>query len=180
MDSVKKSIGRERARKVVIVLVLIGSLLPALALNIGVNAQDAGWSGPLPKLNRTFPSLSALLLCQTWSLFSSISPFNYTMHFEVELDDGQVVPLRDYQKEAAGKWQSVLFHNEQKTELNLYSDRNALREYMEYLIWTNGINPDWIVHRTIFIRSRMVLPRDQAAVAGKHYGPETISVIENY
>lgn len=167
-------------RKAAIVLVLIGSLLPPLALNTGLNAQDAGWSGPLLKLNRQFPSFGALLLCQTWSLFASISPFNYTMHFEVELTDGQIVPLHDYQKEAAGKWESVFFHNEQKTELNLYGDRDALRQYMEYLIWSNDLDPARIVRRCIFIRYRMVLPRDQAALAGTHYGPETISVIENY
>jgi len=169
-----------RVRKVAIVLLLLGSLWPPLAVNIGQNAQNAGWSGPILKLNRPFPSFSALMLCQLWTLFSSISPFNYRMYFQVELTDGQVVPLRDLQKEAAGKWESVLFHNEPKTWLNLYSDRNALRQYMEYLIRTNGLDPAWVVRRTIFLRYRRVLHRDQAAVAGAYYGPEETSVLDDY
>ena len=169
-----------RVRKVAIVLLLLGSLWPPLAVNIGQNAQNAGWSGPILKLNQLFPSFSALMLRQLWTLFSSISPFNYRMYFQVELTDGQVVPLRDLQKEAAGKWESVLFHNEPKTWLNLYSDRNALRQYMEYLIRTNGLDPAWVVRRTIFLRYRRVLHRDQAAAAGAYYGSEETSVLDDY
>jgi len=176
----EKSTLLRRVRKVAIVLLLLGSLLPPLAVNIGQNAQNAGWSGSILKLNQPFPSFSALMLCQLWTLFSSISPFNYRMYFQVELTDGQVVPLRDLQKEAAGKWESVLFHNEPKTWLNLYSDRNALRQYMEYLIRTNGLDPAWVVRRTIFLRYRRVLHRDQAAAAGAYYGSEETSVLDDY
>ena len=169
-------------RKVAIVLLLIGSLWPSFAINIGLYAEQAGreWSQPLIKLNRPFPSFQALLLCQVWGLFGYISPFNFTMHFEVELADGRIVALRDLEKEGAGKWQSLLFHNEPKTEINLYADRRTLREYMEYLVRTNGLNPFEIVRRIIFIRYRNVLPRDQAVVAGTHYGPETKSVLDSY
>jgi hypothetical protein len=171
---------RERARKVAIVLLLVGSLLPAVLLNIGVNAQQAGWWRPLRTLKQTFPTFHALLLCQQWSLFTYISPFNYTIHFKVELIDGRTVLLRDLKKEDAGKWQSILFHNEQKTESNLYGNRYALRQYMEYLVRTNGLNPLEVTRRTIFIRYRNLLPRDQAARAGTYYGPETYSVLDSY
>ena len=180
MDLPEKNTLRKRVRKTAIVLVLLGSLLPPLAANIGMYAEEAGLSSPLLKLNRPFPSFHALLLCQLWGLFAYISPFNYTMHYEVELSDGQIVVLRDLKKESAGKWQSVLFHNESKADNNFYADRRALREYMEYLIRTNGLNPFEVVRRTIFIRYRNVLSRDQAAVAGTHYGPEMDSVLENY
>jgi hypothetical protein len=169
-----------RLRKIAIVLLLVGSLLPPLAANIGVYAQEAGLSGPVLKLNRSFPSFHALLLCQMWGLFAYISPFNYTMHYEVELSDGQIVVLRDLKKENAGKWQAVLFHNESKADNNLYADRRALREYMEYLIRTNGLNPLEVAHRTIAIHYRNVLSRDQAAEAGTHYGPEMENVLEDY
>lgn len=180
MDPLKKSMLKRRVRKVLIVLVLLGSLVPPLAVNIGQNAQNAKWSGPILKLNQPYPSFCALMLCQMWSLFSSISPFNYIMYFQVQLTDGQIVGLRDLQKEAAGKWQSVLFHNEPKTWLNLYNDRNALRQYMEYLIRTNGIDPAWIVRRTVFLRYRHVLHRDEAAAAGSYYGPEETSILDDY
>jgi hypothetical protein len=176
----EKSTLKKRVRKVAIVLLLLGSLLPPLAVNIGLNAQNAGWSGPILKLNRDFPSFSALMLCQVWTLFASMPPSNYLMYFQVELTDGQVVPLRDLQKEAAGKWESVLFYNEPKTWLNFYGDRNALRQYMEYLIRTNGLDPVWVVRRTIFVRYRQVLHRDQAVVAGTYYGPEETSVLDDY
>lgn len=180
MNLLEKSTLGERVRKTAIVLVLLGSLLAPLAANIGTYAEQAGLSGPVLKLNRSFPSFHALLLCQLWGLFAYISPFNYTMNYEVELSDGQIVALRDLKKESAGKWQSVLFHNESKADNNLYADRRALREYMEYLIRTNGLNPLEVVRRTISIRYRNVLSRDQAAVAGTHYGPEMENVLENY
>jgi hypothetical protein len=176
----EKSTLREKARKTAIVLLLLGSLVPPLATNIGLSAQNMKWSGPLPKLNRPFPSFSALMLCQIWTLFASISPFNYTINFQVRLTNGQDVALRDLQKEAAGKWESVLFHNEKKTWLNLYSDRNGMKQYMEYLIRTNALDPAWVTRRTIYLRYRAVLKRDEAAAAGAYYGPETISIIEDY
>src|ERR1700744_4544163 len=128
---------REIARKVAIVSILIGTLLPPLSMNIGAYAKQAGLSGPIPKLNRSFPSFYALLLCQMWGLFSYISPFNFTYRFQVELTDGQVQDLHDLKKEAAGRWQSLLFYNEPKADLNFYANPRALRSYMEYLIRTN-------------------------------------------
>ena len=180
MNPLEKSTLKRRVRKTAIVLLLLGSLLPPLCVNIGLNTQNAGLSGPILKLNQPFPSFGALMLCQVWALFASISPFNYTINFQVELTNTQAVALRDLQKEAAGKWESILFHNEPKTWLNLYADRNAMKQYMEYLIRTNGLDPAWVVRRTIYLRYRSVLRRDQAATAGTCYGPETISVIEDY
>ena len=176
-----KSSVRERVRKVAIVLLLLGSLLPPLAINIGQNAENAGWSGPvLNRLNQAVPSFCALMLCQLWTLFSNISPNNYTIYYQVELTNGDVAHLRDLQIEAAGKWQSVLFHNEPKVWLNLYNDRNAMRQYMEYLIRTNGLDPAWVVRRTIFLRYRHVLHRDEATAAGEYLGPEETSVFDDY
>lgn len=171
---------RENARKVAIVLALIGLLLPPLTMNTGMYAQQAGLSGPILKLNRSYPTFHALLLCQVWGLFAYISPFNYTLNYEVELTNGQVVTLHDFKKESAGRWQSILFHNEAKTDNNFYANHEALRQYMEYLIRTNDLDPAWVARRTIYLRYRNVLPRDQAAKAGTYYGPETTSVIENY
>ena len=171
---------RENARKITIVLILIGSLLPPLCMNIGAYAQQAGWSGPILKLNRQFPSFYALLLCQMWGLFSYISPFNFTYRYQVELTDGEIVTLHDFKKEAAGKWQSILFHNEPKADLNFYANPHALRNYMEYLIRTNGFDPAWIVRRTIYLHYQSVLPRAQATAMGTHYGPETDRVNDSY
>jgi len=165
-----------------IVLLLLGLCLPSLATNIGFYAKQAGWkwSQPLIQLNRPFPSFQALLLSQEWGLFAHVSPFNFNMHFEVKLTDGRVLPLRDLKKESAGKWQSLLFHNEPNTEINLYGNPWTLRQYMEYLVRTNGLNPHEIARRTILIRSRNVLSRDQAAIAGTHYEPERNRVLESY
>src|ERR1700726_1525854 len=169
---VEKSTFRRRVRKAAIVLLLLGLSVPPLLFNISANAEQAGWSGPLLKFSQPLPSLSALLLCQRWTLFSQMSPFNFTMHFEVELTDGRMVQLRDLDKERAGKWQSILFHNEPKTELNLYSDPGAQRRYLEYLVRTNDLDPTEIARRVIYIRYQNVFPRDQAAGAGAHYAPE--------
>jgi hypothetical protein len=171
---------REIARKIAIVSILIGTLLPPLSMNIGAYAQQAGFSGPVLKLNRPFPSFYALLLCQMWGLFSYISPFNFTIHYRVELNDGQVVDLHDFKKEAAAKWQSILFHNEPKADLNFYSNPRSMRNYMEYLIRTNGVDSASVARRTIYIHYSNVLSRDQAAAARTHYGPETDRVLDSY
>jgi hypothetical protein len=171
---------REGARKIAIVLIVIGSLLPPLCMNIGAYAQQAGLSGPILKLNRPFPSFYALLLCQMWGLFSYISPFNFIIRYQVELTDGQIVNLRDFKKEAAGEWQSILFHNEPKADLNFYSNPRAMRDYMEYLIRTNGLDPTGVRHRTISLHYWTVLSREEAAAAGKHYGPEADRVLDSY
>jgi len=171
---------RQNARKIAIVLVVIGSLMPPLCMNIGAYAAQAGFSGPIVQLNRQFPSFYALLLCQMWGLFSYISPFNFTIHYQVELSDGQLLDLHDFKKEAAGKWESVLFHNEPKADLNFYANPRAMRDYMEYLIRTNGIDATWVTHRTIYLHYRMVLSREQSAAEGTHYGPETDRVLDSY
>lgn len=172
---IEKSTLREKVRKTAIVVLLLGSLVPTFLLNIGMNVK-----APVSKLNRSFLSFRALLLCQHWTLFGYIVPFNFTMHFEVELRDGRIVALRDLKKERAGKWQPLLFHNERKTALNLYANRPALRRYMEYLIRTNGVDFSQVTRRTIFIRYRNVFPRKQASAAAAYYGPETKHVLENY
>jgi hypothetical protein len=177
---VEKNFRRERARKAAIVLLLLCLLLPPFLVNIGSNAEQAGWPGPLQKLNWPLPSLQALLLCQQWTLFSRMSPFNFKMRFQVQLTDGQVVLLRDLDKERAGKWESVLFHNEPKSELNLYSDPGSQRSYLEYLVRTNGLEPEWITQRTIYITYQNIFPREQAAKAGTYYGPDTNFVLDTY
>jgi hypothetical protein len=180
VDANKVQPCKEIARKITIVLIVIGSLLPPLSMNIGAYAQQAGLSGPIVKLNRQFPSFYALLLCQMWGLFSYISPFNFTYRFQVELADGQLADLHDFKKEAAGKWESILFHNEPKADLNFYANPRALRNYTEYLIRTNGFDPASVTRRTIYIHYWNVLPRDQVAAAGTYYGPVTDRVIDSY
>jgi hypothetical protein len=180
MEPNEKPTLKEKTRKILIIVVLIGSLLPPLAANIGLAARSLKWSGPILQLDRPYPAFSALMLCQLWTLFSSISPFNYTLHCQVQLTDGQVGDVVDLQREAAGKWESILFHNEPKVWLNLYNDRNAMRQYMEYLIRTNGLYPEWVTRRTIFLRYRAVLHRSEAEAAGTYFGPETFGVLEDY
>lgn len=180
MDVHKVQRGKEIARKIAIVLIVIGSLMPPLCMNIGSYAQQAGFSGPILQLNRQFPSFFALLLCQMWGLFSYISPFNFTINYRVELNSGQIVDLHDFKKEAAGKWQSILFHNESKADLNFYSNPRAMREYMEYLIRTNGLYANEVARRTIYLRYRSVLTREQAAEAGTHYTAEGERVLDSY
>jgi hypothetical protein len=172
--------GREKVRRISIVTLVIALLLPPFLTNVGSNAAEAHWSGLLPKLNQPFPSLQALLLCQQWTLFSRMSPFNFTIHYQVQLKDGTVMELRDVDKERAGKWEPVLFHNEQKMELNLYSDPTSQRLYLEYLARTDGIDPNDIADRTIYIHYQNILPREQAAKEGTHYGPEANFVLDNY
>lgn len=171
---------REKARKTFIILLMVATLAPVFVVNIGVNAEQVKWAAPLAKLNQPIPSLQALLLCQQWTLFSQMSPFNFTFLFAVQLQDGQTIVLRDLDKEQAGKWRSVFFHNEQKTELNMYSDPSSQRRYLEYLTRTNGIDPLTIAHRTIYLRYQSVFPRQQAAQAGTYYGPETDYVLDTY
>jgi len=151
-----------------------------LLVNIGVNAEQAKWSKAVAKLNQPVPFLQALLLCQQWTLFNQMSPFNFRMQFQVELTNGQVVQLRDLDKERAGKWESVFFHNEPKAELNLYTDPASQRRYLEYLARTNGLYPEWIARRTVYIHYQNVFSREQSAIAGTHYGPEADFVLDTY
>jgi hypothetical protein len=151
-----------------------------LCMNIGAYSAQAGLSGPIVRLNRSFPSFYALLLCQMWGLFSYISPFNFTYRYQVELTDGRIEDLHDFKKEEAGKWQSILFYNEPKADLNFYSNPHALRAYMEYLIRTNGFDPASVARRTIYLHYWNVLPRDQTAATGTHYGPAIDRVLDSY
>lgn len=176
----KKSDLRDRLRKVAILLLLLGLMVPTLLFNIGANAEQAGWSGRIVKLSEPSQFLTALLLCQRWTLFSEMASFNFTMHFEVELRDGRMVQLLDLDKERAGKWQSIVFPNEPKAELNLYSDRSAQRRYLEYLVRSNALDPARIVRRVIYIRYQNIFPRDQASVIGTHYGPDTRYALDSY
>jgi len=171
---------REAVRKTVIVLCMLALLLPVFLTNIGSNAERAGWATPLPKLNQQLPSLQALLLCQQWTLFSEIAPFNFTFQFEVELLNGERVILRDLDKERAGDWLTILFHNEPKTELNLYTEPEAQRRYLEYLVWTNGIDQEQVAQRKIYIRYQNIHPRDQAATEGTYFGPDEYYALDIY
>ena len=60
------------------------------------------------------------------------------------------------------------------------SNPRAMRDYMEYLIRTNGLNPTEVRHRTISLHYWTVLSREEAAAAGKHYGPEADRVLDSY
>ena len=166
---------RETIRKTAIVSILIGLLIPPFLLNLGVAVK-----GRLSYLSQGFSPFRELLLSQQWTLFGYVVPFNFTIQFEVELRDGRVVVLRDLVKDRAGKWQPVLFHNEQKTQLNLYANRPALRHYFEYLIWLNEIDPSQVVRRTIYLRYRDVFPRNKATAAGTYFGPESKYVLDQF
>jgi hypothetical protein len=116
--------------------------------------------------------LDALLLRQQWTLFTYISPFNYTTHFEVVLKDGSTWPLHDSVPQHATGWKGILFHSESKIQNNLYGYPAGHRRYLEYLIRRNGINPAEVSQRIIYIRYRNLLSRSEAAEAGTHYSPE--------
>ena len=176
----EKNALRESVRKTAIVLCLLALLLPVFLINVGLNADGGKWPGPFAKLNQPIPSLQALLLCQQWTLFSSIAPFNFTFQLEVETVDGERMILRDLEKERAGKWQTILFHNEPKLELNLYSEPESQRRYLEYLVRTNGIDPAQIARRTIYLRYQNIYPRDQAAQLGTYFGEDAYYTLDNY
>lgn len=170
-----KNARQEAIRKTVIVVLLVGSLIPPLLFNLGVASQ-----GRFPNFKQRFGFFRALLLCQQWTLFGYVVPFNFTLNFEVELRDGRIVVLRDLIKDRWGKWQPILFHNERKAQLNLYGNRAAQRHYLEYLIWLNRIDRSEVTRRTVYLRFRDVLPRDKAAAAGKYFGPEKSYVLDRY
>ena len=54
------------------------------------------------------------------------------------------------------------------------------RLYLEYLARTDGIDPNDIAQRTIYIHYQNILPREKAAKEGTHYGPEADFVLDNY
>ena len=159
-------------RKLLIVAVFIVVLGRVVLLNVGVNLQKAGVRDFASELTKPVPSLDALLLRQQWSLFTDISPFNYTTHFEVILDNGSTVPLSDSAQQNATGWKSILFYSEPKIQNNLYGSPDGQRRYLDYLIRKNRIDPSRFDEGVIFIRYRNLLKRGEAAAAGTHYGPE--------
>ena len=144
-----------------------------LLLNVGVSLEKLGARALASQLTQPVPSLDALLLRQQWSLFTDISPFNYTTHFEVLLENGSAVPLSDFAEQNATGWKSVLFYSEPKIQNNLYASPEGQRRYFDYLLRKNRIDPGQIDQGVIFIRYRNLLKRSEAAAAGTRYGPET-------
>jgi hypothetical protein len=163
----------QRLRKLAILTFFVLVLGPVIVLNIGVSLEKAGFPMLAAKLQKAVPALDALLLRQQWTLFTYISPFNYTSHFEVVLKDGSTLELHDPVPQHAKGWNGVLFHSESKIQNNLYGYPAGHRRYLEYLIRRNGINPAEVSQRIIYIRYRNLLSRSEAAAAGTHYGPET-------
>jgi hypothetical protein len=152
-----------------------------IVLNCGVNLEKAGYyPGFAARLQKAVPSLDALLLRQQWTLFTEISPFNYTAHFEVVLKDGSIVPLYDSFPQNATGWEGILFHSEPKIQNNLYGFRIGQHRYLEYLIRKNGVNPAEVDQRVIFIQYRNLLTRSDAEVAGTHYGPDIRYDLDRY
>jgi hypothetical protein len=154
---------------ITIFALVLGSMV---ILNVGVNLDKAGYPSLAARIRKPIPFLDALLLRQQWTLFTEISPFNYTTHFEVVLKDGSTVPLHDSVPQKVTGWKGILFHSEAKIQNNLYGFPAGHRRYLEYLIRRNGINPADVSQRIIYIRYRNVLPRWEAAATGTHLGPE--------
>jgi hypothetical protein len=163
----------QRLRKLAILTFFILVLGSVIVLNTGVSLEKAGFPMLAAKLQRAVPALDALLLRQQWTLFTYISLFNYTTHFEVVLKDGSTLLLYDSVPQHATGWRGVLFHSETKIQNNLYGYPAGHRRYLEYLIRRSGINPAEVSQRIIYIRYRNLLSRSEAADAGTHYGPET-------
>jgi hypothetical protein len=162
----------QRLRKLAVVTFFVVIVGPDIILNCGVSLEKAGFPMLAAKLQRAVPTLDALLLRQQWTLFTYISPFNYTIHFEVVLKDGSTLLLHDSVPQHATGWKGILFHSESKIQNNLYGYPAGHRRYLEYLIRRNGINPAEVSQRIIYIYYRNLLPRSEAAEAGTHYGPE--------
>ena len=102
-------------------------------LNVGAALEKVGVRDFASQLKKPVPSLDALLLRQQWALFTDISPFNYTTHFEVILENGSTVPLSDSAQQNATGWKGVLFYSEPKIQNNLYASPVGQRRYLEYL-----------------------------------------------
>ena len=167
-------------RKIVILLLLLGLLVPASLFNIGANAEAAGWSGPLLKFSEPLPFLTALLLCQRWTLFSEMAPFNFTMHFEVELRAAAWFSSAIWRKNGRGNGNQSSFTTNQKPSSIFTPILAPSGVYLEYLVRTNGLNPAEIARRVIYIRYQNIFPRDQAAVTGTHYGPDARYALDSY
>lgn len=152
-----------------------------IALNCGVSLEKAGFDQDLVvPLKTKVLWLDALLLRQQWTLFTDISPFNYTMHFEVTLKDGSTVPLEDSAPQNATGWKGLLFHSEAKIRNNVYGSPTGQRRYLEYLIRQNGIDPAQVSQRVIFIRYTLVLKRQEAELAETHFAPELRHDLDRY
>jgi hypothetical protein len=160
-------------RKLLIVAIFAVVLGRVVLLNVGVSLEKLGVRDLASQMTQPVPSLDALLLRQQWSLFTDISPFNYTTHFEVILEDGSALPLSDSAEQNATGWKGVLFYSEPKIQNNLYASPDGQRRYFDYLLRRNRIDPSQIDEGVIFIRYRNLLKRSEAAAAGTHYGPET-------
>lgn len=160
-------------RKLLIVAIFAVVLGRVVLLNVGVSLEKLGVRDLASQMTQPVPSLDALLLRQQWSLFTDISPFNYTTHFEVILEDGSALPLSDSAEQNATGWKGVLFYSELKIQNNLYASPDGQRRYFDYLLRRNRIDPNQIDEGVIFIRYRNLLKRSEAAAAGTHYGPET-------
>lgn len=131
-------------------------------------------------MRKAVPFLDALLLRQQWTLFTDISAFNYTTHFEVVMKDGSTVQLHDSAPQNATGWTGLLFYSEPKIRNNLYGYPTGHSRYLEYLIRLNGIQPAEVSKRIIYIRYRNLLPRPDATTAGTHYGPEIRYDLQSY
>ena len=94
--------------KLAIITLFVLVLVPVVILNCGVSLEKAGFPMLAAKLQTAMPALDALLLRQQWTLFTYISPFNYTTHFEVVLKDGSTLPLHDSVPQHATGWKGVL------------------------------------------------------------------------
>ena len=171
-DALPSSFFLRRLRKLLIVASITVVLGRVIALNVGVSLEKLGVGEFASQLTKPVPSLDALLLRQQWSLFTDISPFNYTTHFEVILDDGSTVALSDSAEQNATGWKGVLFYSEPKIQNNLYASPDGQRRYLDYLIRKNRIDPSRIDEGIMFIRYRNLLKRADAAATGSHYGPE--------
>jgi hypothetical protein len=171
-DALPGSSFLRRLRKLLIVASMTIVLGRVIVLNVGVSLEKLGVHDFASPWIKPVPSLDALLLRQQWSLFTDISPFNYTTHFEVILDDGSTVALSDSAQQNATGWKSVLFYSEPKIQNNLYASPDGQRRYVEYLIRKNRIDPSQINEGVIFIRYRNLLKRAEAAATGTNYGPE--------
>ena len=163
--------GKLRLRKLLILVFFALVLGAVIILNCGVNLEKAGYP-ILAGVKESLPFLDALLLRQQWTLFTEISPFNYSAHFEVVLRDGSIVPLHDPVPQHATGWKGILYYSEPKIQNNLYGYPVGHRRYLDYLLRKSGINPAEVRERIIYIRYRNVLSRSEAAAAGSCYGPE--------
>ena len=96
------------SRKLAIITLFVLVLVPVVILNCGVSLEKAGFRMQAAKFQAAMPALDALLLRQQWTLFTYISPFNYTTHFEVVLKDGSTWPLHDSVPQHATGWKGYL------------------------------------------------------------------------